>query len=141
MTKTFKILSSVAGIATIVQLSACDTGQYTQSKQFDRVHMSVTTKPDPLEVGMDAEVYVTMRLDRSAVNGCRMKFRQYMPGMEMSEDDLFRDLPEQSRSGIYKAKTGEFSMGGDWELEFIFDCHNVLPETKATFPYKLDWPE
>lgn len=110
----------------------------SKSQQAGSFFLSVDTDPRPPEVGGSAEVTATVRQGNQPASDCRVKFRQYMPGMEMSGDKTFFDMVQKG-AGAYQARSGEFSMGGDWVLEFTLDCGGKTQT--VNFSYPLEWPQ
>ena len=120
-------------------MGACSAGKNTQSHQIDGLMVSVETNPSPLQVGRNAEITASLTEEGGAeLSGCQLRFRQYMPGMEMSADNTFFTMVEEG-SGRYHAQGGEYTMGGDWKIEFVVNCSGS--EHTAAFPYHLKWPE
>jgi len=50
-----------------------------------------------------------------------------------------KDMQAGSRSGHFHVQTAEFSMGGDWQLEFNVRCDQI--SHTANFTIALAWPE
>jgi len=109
------------------------------TQQVGDFFMSVNTTPNPPEVGSDAEVVATVKTGNQPNSNCKVDFRQFMPGMEMSGDKTVYSMVQQGTSGIFQARGGEFSMGGEWVLEFTLACDGKTQTVK--FPYSLKWPE
>ena len=102
--------------------------------------MTVRTDPSPLKVGYDAAIKVRiLDLEQQPVTGCSGRYRQFMPGMEMDKDSTYVQLEETGREGEFGARSGEFSMGGDWVLEFKLDCRGK--PYRQQFVYNVPWPE
>lgn len=110
-----------------------------KTQQAGAFFISVQTSPTPPEVGSDAEVVAKVQTGDKPSSDCKIRFRQYMPGMEMSSDQTFYDMMQEGASGIYRARGGQFSMGGDWQLEFTLKCGDKTQV--VNFPYSLKWPE
>ncbi|HHH35618.1 MAG TPA: hypothetical protein ENK48_02155 [Gammaproteobacteria bacterium] len=112
----------VAVALVLLTLAACSDWRGGEEVRVEDYQARVLTDPDPLRVGEAAELVLLLR-DMAGKDqaGCEARFRQYMPGMEMSRDKVFVSLREAS-PGHYRARSGEFTMGGDWVLEFRFDC-------------------
>lgn len=108
-------------------------------QQVGEFFMSVNTLPNPPEVGSDAEVTATVKVDGQPSSNCKVGFRQFMPDMSMSSDQTVYTMVQQGASGIYQARGGEFSMGGEWVLEFTLECDGKTQMVK--FPYSIKWPE
>lgn len=107
--------------------------------EADGYTLLLKTDPAPVEVGRTAVVSVRIEDGQgSAVRACNASFRQHMPGMEMSTDDVIVQLREE-RSGVYSGESPEYSMGGDWRIEVTFECG---PRRGAGhFDFHVDWPE
>ncbi len=98
----------------------------------------INTDPDPLEVGEKAQFLVSiLNQDGQNIDNCRAEFRQYMPGMEMSQDSVFVELV--AGNGRYQGQSSEFRMGGDWVLEFKIACAGDTQVLKME--QTLEWPE
>lgn len=109
------------------------------TQQAGDFFMSVQTTPNPPEVGSNAEVVATVKSGNQPKSDCKVGFRQFMPSMEMSSDNTVYSMIQQGTSGVYQARGGEFSMGGEWVLEFTLECNGKTQTVK--FPYNLKWPE
>ncbi|MDR2877589.1 MAG: FixH family protein [Chromatiales bacterium] len=97
------------------------------------------TDPAPAQVGRTATLSLGIHDARDrTVRACVASLRQFMPEHEMSSDDTLVRM-EETRSGVYSAKSAEFSMGGDWRIEVSFDCGSAPQQ--AHFDLHLDWPE
>ena len=132
--RTFAVLLTMMGV-----MAGCSSGDSGKTFEFPDFDFSIYTEPTPLQVGKDADIRVSiMDETHEAITGCGVRFRQYMPGMEMSEDHTYRDMQEV-KSGVYQGRSGEFSMGGDWVLEFEVNCQDRTHT--VPIPYHLDWPE
>ena len=129
-----KIRTALFFFTLSLLLTACGAGQPGQTVRAGGVALTVKTDPAPLQVGRTAEISAVLE----GAEGCLVSFRQYMPGMEMSSDQLFHTMTRQS-PGEYHAISGQFSMGGDWQLEFQLHCDDE--KHSLTFPYTLEWPE
>ena len=128
-------LAMVAGL-----LAGCSGGQSDgKTQQAGAFFMSVNTTPNPPEVGSNAEVVATIKNGNQPSSQCKVGFRQFMPGMEMSGDATVYAMAQQGTSGVYQARGGEFSMGGEWILEFTLECDGKTQAVK--FPYNIKWPE
>ena len=62
-----------------------------------------------------------------------------MPGMTMDSDAKFYTMQQALTSGIYRAESGVFGMGGDWVLEFDVKCDEK--SVTMDFPFKVAWPK
>ncbi len=121
-------------------LTGCSGGQLDgKTQQAGAFFMSVNTTPNPPEVGSNAEVVATVKNGNQPNSQCKVGFRQFMPGMEMSNDKIVYTMVQQGTSGVYQARGGEFSMGGEWILEFTLACDGKAQVVK--FPYHIKWPE
>ncbi|MFZ5594121.1 MAG: FixH family protein [Pseudomonadota bacterium] len=114
-------------------------GASAKLQQAGSFFLSMDTDPRPPEVGGSAGVTVTVRQNNQPAADCHVKFRQYMPGMEMSSDKIWFDMAQKGATGVYQARSGEFSMGGDWVLEVALDCGGKTQT--ANFNYHLEWPQ
>lgn len=120
-------------------LAACSGWGDAQTATVDGYTVSLQTRPAPLQVGKSAQLRVGLvRGSDGAATGCQVAFRQYMPGMEMSSDDV-ATLMEEQAGGSYSGASAEYSMGGDWQIEVKFACDGT--ERTATFNYHLEWVE
>lgn len=137
----YRFVPCVLAMAVVAGLLAgCSGGQSDgQTQQAGEVFMSVATRPNPPEVGSDAEVTATVKVGGQPRSNCKVSFRQFMPGMEMSGDKTVYTMVQQDASGVYRARGGEFSMGGEWTLEFTLECDGKTQTVK--FPYNIKWPE
>ena len=129
------LLAMAAGL-----LVGCSGGQSDgATQQAGDFFMSVNTTPNPPEVGSVAEVVATIKVGNQPSSNCKVEFRQFMPSMEMSTDKTVYNMVQQGNSGVYQARGGEFSMGGEWVVEFTLACDGKTQTVK--FPYSLKWPE
>jgi len=132
--------ASVMAVTGCLLLTACADFQPAKTGSIGGYQLQVKTDPAPLMVGQDASVEFSIRDSiNQPADSCTVRFRQYMPGHEMSLDKVFVPMVDQAKIGLYEADSGDFSMGGDWVLEFDFICgadHHTIP-----FDYKLEWPE
>lgn len=115
------------------------SGSQAKAQQAGNFFLSVNTNPMPPEVGSSAEIIATVKQDGQPAKDCRVRFRQHMPGMEMSSDKTYFDMVQDGASGVYRARGGEFSMGGEWVVEIALDCNGTSQTVK--FPYRLEWPQ
>ena len=132
-----KIIHFVLCAAALLILVGCSKSG--QQRQVDDMMLEVITAPAPLQVGESATITAILSRAGEPVNDCSVRFRQHMPGMEMSSDNTFFAMKPQGPEGAYTAQSHEFSMGGDWELEFAVECGQQTH--KVVFPYHLEWPE
>ena len=129
------LLTMAAGL-----LTGCSGGQSDgATQQAGDFFMSVNTTPNPPEVGSSADVVATIKVGNQPSSSCKVDMRQFMPSMEMSGDKTVYSMVQQGNSGVYQARGGEFSMGGEWVLEFTLACDGKTQTVK--FPYSLKWPE
>ncbi len=128
------------GIALIlpVVICGCAADKNAKTIQSGDYAITVTTAPSPLEVGYDAEVTARVSKDKQTMADCRVRYRQFMPDHEMSADNTWYDMAGQGK-GVYTARGGEFSMGGDWKLEMQINCADEA--LSVMLPYHLEWPE
>lgn len=131
-------LIGILGCALV--LAACSGGWgEAQTSAVADYTVTLRTDPAPLEVGRPAMLIVKLRQDgKGAATGCNVSFRQYMPGMEMSGDHAVVVMQGRGK-GIYGAASAEYSMGGDWRIEVMFNCDGQ--EGATVFDYALEWPE
>jgi hypothetical protein len=129
------VTGAVYGVAALVLLAACADDD-RQTRQVGDYFVTVTTDPAKLEVGHDAAVTARISRDDEGVEGCRVSFRQYMPAHQMTTDHSLHVM-ESLGKGLYRGRGSEFSMGGDWELEFQFNCGSRVKT--VAFPYNLVW--
>jgi len=128
------VLITLLGVIT--GCSDWDGGKTFEFPDFD---FTIKTDPKPLQVGEDAEISVLLMDEAHAVMpGCSVRFHQFMPGMEMDSDGKYMDMKEVQK-GTYQGRSGEFSMGGDWVLEFDIKCQDEAHT--VPIPYHLEWPE
>ncbi len=131
-------LKSVCAISSLVLIvAACAPGKTEKTQQVGPLSVSVITDPQPLEVGYDGEFTMRVEKGNQSLEDCKITFRQYMPEHEMSSDNTYYDL--KSVGGKYRGRGGEFTMGGDWEVEFELACG--AEKHTLGFAYHLEWPE
>lgn len=130
------ITGAVYMMAVLVLFAACTAGDNSQTRQVGDYFVTVTTDPPKLQVGGDAEVTAHIGKDDEDVERCRVGFRQYMPDHQMTTDRSLHAM-EDLGHGLYRARGSEFSMGGDWELEFQLNCGDGMKT--VVFPYNLVW--
>ncbi len=128
---------SVAPLGFIAALAAC-SGEIAQTFPLGHYEITVATDPSPPEVGEDAEVTTRFKNSDQALSACQMHFRQFMPEHEMSADETWHDM-EHVGKDMFRARGSEFTMGGDWELEFKLTCGSGTH--LISVPYLLEWPE
>lgn len=135
-----KIKPSIAILVMpVVMITGCSDWDDSKTFEFPDFDFTIKTDPKPLEVGEDAQISVLlMDGEHAAMPGCSIRFRQFMPGMEMDTDNKYLDMKE-IKKGVYRGRSGEFSMGGDWVIEFDVKCQNN--SHTVPIPYHLEWPE
>ena len=129
-------LKIVAIVVVVFFAAACSTSNKTQTRQVDDYFLTVNTDPEIPQVGSDAEITVNIAKDDEGMGNCHPRFRQYMPAHQMSADHTWHNL-EALEKGLYRGRGTDFSMGGDWELEFQFNCSDGMKS--VVFPYRLEW--
>jgi len=120
----------------LLLLAACAADNNNQTRQLGDYSVTVSTDPPKLEVGGAAAVTAHIAKDDQDIERCRVSFRQYMPDHQMTTDHT-RHIMNDLGKGFYRADGSEFSMGGDWEMEFQFNCGDGMKT--IVFPYKLVW--
>lgn len=120
----------------LILFAACAADNHSQTHQVDDYFITVTTDPQTLQVGSDAEVTAHIGKDDEGVDACKISFRQYMPAHQMTSDRTWHNM-EALGNGLYRGRGTDFSMGGDWELEFQFNCGDGMKT--VVFPYQLTW--
>ncbi|MDH5526572.1 MAG: FixH family protein [Nitrospirota bacterium] len=98
--------------------------------------VTVRAEPNPAALG-DTHLTVTVTdANGKAVPDAMVTARMFMAGMPMNtDDDLLPGTPQGK--GRYVA-AGEFSMGGNWQVEVSVTPDNGKSVT-ATFPYTIEW--
>lgn len=124
-------------IGCTLLLAACAKDN-AQSVTLGKYKMTVATDPTPPQVGDDAEFTLKANNPEEALNACQLAFRQYMPEHEMSSDNAWHEM-KYLGEGSFRGRGTEFSMGGEWRLEFKLNCGGH--EQLAAVPYTLEWPE
>ncbi|HEC19801.1 MAG TPA: hypothetical protein ENI97_10730 [Gammaproteobacteria bacterium] len=120
-------------------LAACEF-QPPKTASVGGYELQLSTDPAPLMVGQNAAVSLLIRDGlNQPVTDCKVRFRQHMPGHEMSLDNTFVPMTDPAKVGKYTAQSGEFRMGGDWVLEVGFVCG--ADSHTVPFDYHLEWPE
>ncbi len=133
----YRMLVRTMSIAAALSLlAACSATNKAHTRQVDDYFLTVSSDPETLQVGSDAEITVHIEKDDESVAGCKPRFRQYMPAHQMSSDHTWHNL-EPLEPGLYRGRGSDFSMGGDWELEFQFNCGDGMKA--IVFPYTLEW--
>jgi YtkA-like len=126
-------------VGSFLFLSACDF-QPPKTASVGGYELQLSTDPAPLKLGQNAAVSLLLRDGlNQPVADCNVRFRQHMPGHEMSLDDTFVLMTDPVKVGKYQGQSSEFRMGGDWVLEVEFVC-GAESHTVA-FDYRLEWPE
>ena len=130
------VCKAVAMPTVLLLLAACAADNNNQTRHLGDYAVTVSTDPPKLEVGKAAAVTAYIGKDDEGIERCRVSFRQYMPDHQMTTDDT-RHIMNDLGKGLYRADGSEFSMGGDWEMEFQFNCGDGMKT--IVFPYKLVW--
>lgn len=126
-------LNSILIIALGSLISACDIGQFTQSKELDDYVISVTNDPSVIVAGQSVKVYATLRSRQKGVTGCQVSVKRSKANIEEESASQPIMMPEGGRSGIYYAKSIVFPETGDWLLDFHIDCGGRKRD--VSFPY------
>lgn len=126
-------------VTCMVLFTACSDFQPAKTAEVGGFQLQVKTDP-VLAVGKSSDVTLAIRDSiNQGVADCNVRFRQYMPGHQMKLDDTYVVMEDQAKVGNYVGHSGEFSMGGDWVLEFTFVCG---PDSYTqAIDYHLEWPE
>ena len=125
--------------AAVLSICACSTDAGKTAK-LDDLQLTIRTDPAPPKVGYDALIQATLTgKDQQPRNDCQLRFRQFMSGMEMDTDKSYISLKRTADDGEFEARSAEFSMGGNWILEFELDCQGK--ESRRQFVYNVPWPE
>jgi hypothetical protein len=123
-----------------VLLLGCSDNRETWTKMKGDYVLAVRTDPQPPQIGKNAVITAVLHYrGHPALAACPVKFRQYMPGMTMDSDKKYYTMEQAITSGIYRAESGVFSMGGDWVLEFEVKCEDK--SVTMDFPFKVAWPK
>ncbi|MDH4273526.1 MAG: hypothetical protein OEW08_00660 [Gammaproteobacteria bacterium] len=121
----------------LVGVGACHMQQRTDTRDLgEGAALSLTLQPFPLVMGKKAELYATLRKQRSAGTGCQVQYRQF-PLESGAADVAWLDVPEQSRSGIYKTHSLEFVSTGVWRIEFNLTCGEEWKKNGVGFEYTV----
>lgn len=123
-------------LLAVLLSTACSADKTSQIHHIGDYFIRVTTEPQELRVGRDAEVTAHISRDDQDMEICRVSFRQYMPKQQMTTDHMMHVMKHIGR-GTYRAHGSEFSMGGDWTIEFQFNCGDGMKT--IVFPYNLQW--
>ena len=137
MKSTGRDAAAVLVLAAAALIGGCSDG--AQQREVGGITLSAVTDPAVPQVGRSALITAKLHRDGSPVGDCRLRMRQFMPGMEMSGDDTWHALAPAQSPGTYQATSGEFSMGGDWQIEFVLECGDAVHT--VAIPYHLEWPE
>jgi len=122
-------------VAASMPLASCSFNDNEQTRRVDDYLLTMTTDPEKLAVGKDAEITVAIERDDEPVN-CHASFRQYLPTHQMATDRSWHAM-QAVETGVYRGRGVEFSMGGEWELEVKFNCGTGTKT--AVFSYELVW--
>lgn len=125
-------------LITVVAMAAAACSDHAQQRDIDGMTLRVSTDPSLPEVGRPARFAAALYRAGEPVGNCELRLRQYMPGMEMRGDDIWYPMTAAT-SGAYHATSGDFSMGGDWQVAIAITCGGQTQT--ATFDYRLEWPE
>ena len=126
-------------IFIVLFLSGCSEGE-EKNAVLGPYQMVMVSDPSPPKVGFDASFKVSLEDEgRVLPKACRPRFRHYMPGMAMSHDEDYVLMTDGKRSGEFVGRSGQFSMGGDWVVEFVLNCQG--DRYSHAFNYSLEWPE
>ncbi|MBI5137103.1 MAG: FixH family protein [Nitrospirae bacterium] len=126
-------LAALALAATVLVFSACSGPD--QTRVAGGLSVGVRTDPHPAELGDNTfQLWVTR--DGRKLDGAAVRMRLFMSGMPMNSDAAWTDAHGEG-GGKYRA-AGDFSMGGDWQVEVA-----VTPEggetVTVTFPFQVAW--
>lgn len=132
----YMTLATCLTLATLT--TACSAERNAQTVQEGPYSVSVATDPSPLQVGTAAHISARVSKNDQASADCQLRMRQFMPEHVMSDDHTWHEMDAKGK-GRYTGQSGEFSMGGDWELEFELHCEQDTVAVR--FPYHLEWPE
>ena len=121
-------------------LLGCADHRKTWTKMKGDYVLAVRTDPEPPQIGKPAVVTAVLHYrGHPALANCPVQFRQYMPGMTMDTDKKYYPMEQAITSGIYRAESGVFGMGGNWVLEFEVKCDEKT--VTMDFPFKVAWPK
>lgn len=136
MSSCRKLIGAMFIAAVPLLFAACSSSDKVQTHQVGDYFLTVSTDPGTLRVGSDAEITVHIEKDDESMENCHPYFRQYMPAHQMATDHTLHSM-EALEKGLYRGRGGEFGMGGNWELEFQFNCGDGMKT--IVFPYELNW--
>jgi len=126
-------------IFIVLFLSGCSGGE-EKNAVLGPYQMVMLSDPSPPKVGFDASFNVKLKDEgRTPPKACQLRFRHYMPGMAMSHDEDYGLMTAGKRLGEFVGRSRQFSMGGDWVVEFVLDCQG--DRYSHAFNYSLEWPE
>lgn len=129
----------LAVLLVLLCLAGCDTTGRGTPETLGAYTVWLSHEPDPLKVGYDADFRLLIHNKADAgVEGCKVQLRQYMPDMEMSDDQASLSVQAQD-DGVYTAHSREFTMGGKWAIEMTMNCGDG--SLSHTYHYTLEWPE
>lgn len=137
MKKHIKLAALAMGLAVLV--GGCGKGDEVTKQEIGGWTLAMSTQPHPPRVGEAAQVTLSVQSSGSVREHCKVHFRQYMAGHTMDGDTLQMEMLPSKERGTYVGKSREFSMGGDWSMEFTTTCGQATQT--ATFPLHLEWPE
>lgn len=113
------------GLVFTLSLSACDTGQFTQTKNTTEFVVSMTNRPHPIIAGQPTKIFLTLRKERSGVTGCRARLAVSPTHAEAADDPQWRDVIEEGKAGIYTIKSNFFPAEGDWRIDLLINCTGI----------------
>ena len=129
------MLARIVFIASALAFfSGCSSDDYGQTHQVDGYFLRVSTDPEKLVLGRDAEFTVNIAKDDEGMADCHPRFRQYMPTRQMNTDNTWYPM-EALEKGLYRSRGGNFTASGNWEVEFQFNCGDG--SKKVVFHYRL----
>lgn len=134
MFRSFSRLPALGVLLSLLSLGAC-TPAPDQVRTEAGVRVGVRTEPRPPELG-ENRFFLTVRQDERGVEQAQVALRMYMPGMPMSTDDTWIETTDEG-GGAYTGQ-GEFSMGGNWQVEVAVRIAGRDPVT-VVFPYTIKW--
>lgn len=123
-----------SALAAALLLSAC-VGGPDQTRKADGLTVGVKTDPSPAELGEGSFTFF-VKADGQPVPDARVRFRMFMPGMQMSTDESWTPAEPEGK-GRYAAK-GDFAMGGSWFVEVSVARGGEAPVT-VRFPFDIKW--
>lgn len=124
LTPHYRVVVSTALAMFAGVFAGCDLVQHTQTKETPEFIISVTVSQHPVVAGEKTDVYATLRRDRAAVSGCRVRVDS---AAEHNVDpsaatDTWSELAEQGSSGVYRGVLSVLAPAGVWATEFAVKC-------------------